>query len=147
MAVTRGYCHSWKYMYTFWCSFGEIKFDLTLKKSNILYFFLLQFFNLLFFPEYPLPSGIRLCLAHTFHKFIFSESWTAELWKSRYFAACFKEIRHTFSQKRDKTIIQNRIEYFYLTNHGPFLAYKTTKQNKHIGIHDDLSKQGKSITY
>ena len=27
--------HSWKYH--FWCSFGEIKIDLTLKKSNILY--------------------------------------------------------------------------------------------------------------
>ena len=27
---TRGYSHSWKYC--IWCSFGEIKFDLTLKK-------------------------------------------------------------------------------------------------------------------
>ena len=27
--------HSWKYC--FWCSFGEIKFNVTLKKSNILY--------------------------------------------------------------------------------------------------------------
>ena len=29
---TRGYRHSWKYC--FWCPFGEIKFDLTLKKNN-----------------------------------------------------------------------------------------------------------------
>ena len=34
---TRGYRHSWKYC--IWCSFGEIKFDLTQKKSNILYLF------------------------------------------------------------------------------------------------------------
>ena len=32
---TRGYRHSWKYC--FWCSFGEIKLDLTLKNSIILY--------------------------------------------------------------------------------------------------------------
>ena len=32
---TRGCRHSWKYC--FWCSFGEIKFDLTLKNPNILY--------------------------------------------------------------------------------------------------------------
>ena len=30
--------HSWKY--SFWCSFGEIKIDLTPKKSNILYIFM-----------------------------------------------------------------------------------------------------------
>ena len=29
---TRGYRHSWKYC--FWCPFGEIKFDLTLKKKK-----------------------------------------------------------------------------------------------------------------
>ena len=29
---TRGYRHSWKYC--FWCPFGEIKFDLTLKKKT-----------------------------------------------------------------------------------------------------------------
>ena len=29
---TRGYRHSWKYC--FWCPFGEIKFDLILKKKN-----------------------------------------------------------------------------------------------------------------
>ena len=29
---TRGYRHSWKYC--FWCPFGEIKFDLTLKKTK-----------------------------------------------------------------------------------------------------------------
>ena len=34
---TRGYSHSWKYC--IWCSFGEIKFDLKQKKSNILYLF------------------------------------------------------------------------------------------------------------
>ena len=28
----RGYRHSWKYC--FWCPFGEIKFDLTLKEKN-----------------------------------------------------------------------------------------------------------------
>ena len=39
---------------------------------------------------------------------------------------------------------QNRIEYFYLTNHGPFLTYITMKQNKHIKTHyDELSKQEK----
>ena len=38
---TSGYRHSWKY--NIWCSFGEIKFDLTLKKSNCVLYLIRAF--------------------------------------------------------------------------------------------------------